>query len=564
LLKALTEAEGILLREKIYHRGVRRAIECIGKGVALDMVQVYRIHENPEGGEAIECTHEWMHENPYMYGSLNVTAETLERVSPLWRETVERGEAWNMHFSEVDEGTRSFLSLLGMRSIILIGINPAGGDSGFILFGSSTERSGEDRHASSVLVSITESLRAYTETQLNQDELNRAKETAIAADHAKSEFLAIMSHEIRTPMNAIIGFSDLLQQTEMSEQQKDYVDIILRSGNDLLDLINNILDFSKLESNSIDLERTRFNMETAIMEALEMVLFKAKEKGIEVHYKPTEDIKSFYWGDPLRIRQILLNLLTNAVKFTHEGSVSLKVVTLEDDDPWYTLEFMVVDTGIGIPEENRGELFKAFRQSDTSTTREYGGSGLGLSIVQRLVDKMGGRVSMESTVGKGSSFCFVIRLERDRTDDTKEHSPGRKEFLDTSFAEQNPLSILVVEDDLVNTRLMCEVLGRLGYEVEAVSDGYKALAVLAENRHNVVLMDMQMARLDGLETTVRIRAGECGDSMQGINIIALTALALPEEKERILESGVDYYLSKPIGLQALKDVLGKVAKKVSV
>lgn len=563
LLKALTEAEGILLRENLYNRGVRRAIECIGKGVALDMVQVYRIHKDTGEGPRLECTHEWMRENPLLFGPQVVTAETLTKLSPLWKEIFENGQEWALHYSEADEEMRNFLNLLGMRSITMVGMNPAGGDTAFILFGSALERSGKDRHTNAVLLSIAESLRAYTETQLNQDELNRAKEAAIAADHAKSEFLAIMSHEIRTPMNAIIGFSDLLHQTEMNSQQREYVDIILRSGNDLLDLINNILDFSKLESNSIELERTRFNMETAIMESLEMVLFRAKEKGIDMHYNCAVDAKTVFWGDPLRLRQILLNLLTNAVKFTHEGSVSLDVSVLEKDDPWYTVEFKVIDTGIGIPEENRGELFKAFRQIDTSTTREYGGTGLGLTIVQRLVDKMGGRVSMESTEGEGSVFSVVVRLQRDTTGEAHKLAARPRSNLDKSFAEDYPLKILVVEDDLVNTRLICEILERLGYSVEAVTDGFKALSVLAEGRHNLVLMDMQMARLDGIETTVRIRAGECGRKAQEVNIIALTALALHEEKERIMESGVDYYLSKPIGLSDLKHILREVSSKVS-
>ena len=563
LLKTLTEAEGILLKEKIFHRGVRRAIECIGKGVSLDMVQVYRVHVPTGTNDIMECTHEWLRENPYMFGSTNISEESLAQVSPRWKEIFEEGKPWEMHYSEADESTRSFMNSLGMRSITLMGITPTGGELGFIIFGSSLERSGKDNHAFAVLMAITESLRAYMENQLNQEELNRTKEAAIAADHAKSEFLAIMSHEIRTPMNAIIGFSDLLQQTEMSEQQKEYVDIILRSGNDLLDLINNILDFSRLESNSIELERTRFSLETAIMESMEMVLFKAKEKGIGLTYSGLGIEKSLFWGDPLRLRQILLNLLTNAVKFTHEGFVRLEVKIVETEEPWYTLEFSVLDTGIGIPEENRTELFKAFRQSDSSTTREYGGTGLGLSIVQRLVDKMGGRVSMESTVGKGSTFFVVVRLERDMSDEKQVPAPRRKPALDKSFAGKHPLTILVVEDDLVNTRLICEILERLGYPVEAVTDGFKALAVLAEGRHNLVMMDMQMARLDGLETTLRIRSGECGDSVQGISIIALTALALPEERERILKSGVDHYLSKPIGLAALKEILVNVSAKIS-
>jgi PAS domain S-box-containing protein len=560
LLNALTNAEAILLKEKVFHRGVRKAIECVGKGTALDMVQIYQFHTGDEGEQLLERTHEWLRESPYMFGTLNISIPDLERISESWNDYLQSGRPWEMHYSEANEATRAFLSQIGMRSTTLFGIHPNGGGSGFIIYGSSLERSGNDHHVASVLEAITESLRAYMETQVIQDQLKAAKEAAIAADHAKSEFLAIMSHEIRTPMNAIIGFSELLRQTDVSEQQTEYVDIITRSGKDLLELINNILDFSKLESNSVELERIRFNLETTFMEVMEMVLFRAKEKGISLEYDENPDLKSAFWGDPLRLRQVLLNLLTNAIKFTSKGFVRLKVKTLEVDDPWYTFEIQVEDSGIGIPEENRSDLFKAFRQVDSSTTREYGGTGLGLTIVQRLVDKMGGRVSLESEVGKGSTFSVVLRFERYSRDEIDESGRPPAANLQSSFAAQHPLKILVVEDDEMNTRLVCAILARLGYEPEAVSDGFKALAILTEARHNVVLMDMQMARLDGLETTRRIRAGECGDRIQGVPIIALTALALDEERQRILESGVNYYLSKPLQLKGLKDILREVAQ----
>ncbi|NDV61038.1 response regulator [Puniceicoccales bacterium CK1056] len=559
LLNALTRAESILLKEKVFHRGVRKAIECVGKGLSLDIVQVYQVRPGEDSADGWECTHEWLRESPFIFGSPTISGAELRKITSNWQTLIEDGEPWNMHYSSANEPTRSFLSQLGMRSLTIFGFRPDGGVAGYIVYGSTLERSEKDANTAAVLQAITESLRAYMETQIIQDQLREAKEAAVSADHAKSEFLAIMSHEIRTPMNAIIGFSDLLRQTEVSEQQGEYVDIITRSGKDLLELINNILDFSKLESNSVQLEHTRFNLETTLIEVLEMVLFRAKEKGITLDFEGNDDLRALFWGDPLRLRQVLLNLLTNAIKFTQKGSVTLEVLTVEKDSPWMTFEMRVIDTGIGIPEEHRGELFKAFQQVDSSTTREYGGTGLGLTIVQRLVDKMGGRVSLESTEGEGSTFSVVLRFEKDLQEAVEPSAKKPEDTLSKSFSEDYPFRILVVEDDLVNTRLICEVLSRLGYEADAVTDGYKALAVITEGRHDLVIMDMQMSRMDGLEATSRIRSGECGALVKNIPIIALTALALEEERARILESGVDHYLSKPIHLPSLKKILMDVS-----
>ncbi|HKJ90653.1 MAG TPA: ATP-binding protein, partial [Oceanipulchritudo sp.] len=341
--------------------------------------------------------------------------------------------------------------------------------------------------------------------------------------------------------------------------QAEYVDIISRSGKDLLELINNILDFSKLESNSVDLEETRFNLETSFIEVMEMVLFRAREKGLPLEFSGNDDIKGLFWGDPLRLRQILINLLTNAIKFTESGFVRMEVETLEREPDSMTFEIRVVDTGIGIPAEHRADLFKAFRQVDSSTTREYGGTGLGLTIVQRLVDKMGGRISLTSTVGRGSTFSVVLRLRKGDGGTGSADEATCAGRIDADFARRHPLNILVAEDDAVNARLICEVLKRLGYQPEVVDDGFKALAVLAELRHDLVLMDMQMSRLDGLEATRRIRAGECGKAVQALPIVALTALALEEERERIEAAGVDHYLSKPIRVKALMEILEAVS-----
>lgn len=559
LLKSLTEAEGHLLKERVFFRGVRKALDCVGKGLSMDLIQIYQTYSEAFDPSELQLAHEWLRENPPLLGPPLLSAKALAAVTPDWIDHLESGRAWEMYRSESNEETLRLLNQLGLQSLILLGIRPKGGGWGFIAYGSSLERHRHDPHAQAVLRSITDSLRAYMETQVIQEQLEGARQAAVAADQAKSEFLAIMSHEIRTPMNAIIGFSDLLRQTQLTGQQDEYLEIITRSGKDLLELINNILDFSKLESNTMEVERIRFCLETTVMEVLEMVLFRAKEKGIDLQYNGDPEASDTYWGDPMRIRQVLLNLLTNAIKFTDAGHVRLEILTLEQEDSWYTFEIRVLDTGIGIPEEHRGDLFKAFRQVDSSTTRQYGGTGLGLTIVQRLVDKMGGRVTLESTVGEGSTFIVVLRLERQQEGPVRIPGDSSGQQLHKGFADSHPLNILVVEDDKVNIRLVCEILSRLGYQAEAVNDGYKALAELVEGRHNVVLMDMQMSRLDGFEATRRIRKGECGHHVRDIPIIALTALALKEEKQRILDCGVDYYLSKPIRLPALKQILEAVS-----
>lgn len=559
MFKALTEAEAILLRETVFHRGIREAIQRVGRGLSLDLVQVYQLHAGAAGETFLQCTHEWVRESPLEVRAPSLAPEDLEAVSPQWESFLEEGALWEMRFSKADERSRAFLSTSGMRSMTLAGLYPEAGMPGFIVYGSALEQAEHDSILHSVIRSITDSIRGYVESHLDKEKFNAAKEAAIAADHAKSEFLAIMSHEIRTPMNAIIGFSDLLRQTKVSGQQAEYLDIISRSGKDLLELVNNILDFSKLESNNVDLEETRFNLETSFTEVMEMVLFRAREKGLALDFSGNEDIKALFWGDPLRLRQVLLNLLTNAIKFTEKGFVRMEVETLEREPDSVTFEIRVLDSGIGIPKKHRADLFKAFRQADSSTTRVYGGTGLGLTIVQRLVDKMGGRISLTSTEGKGSTFSVVLRLRKGAEESGSADEATCAGRIDAGFARRHPLRILIAEDDAVNARLISEVLKGLGYQPEVVDDGFKALAVLAEIRHDLVLMDMQMSRLDGLEATRRIRAGECGQAVQALPIVALTALALEEERQRIEAAGVDYYLSKPVRVKGLMEILEAVS-----
>jgi len=525
--------------------------------------------------------------------------------------------------------------------------------------------------------------RLEEEVAKRTEELEDAREDALAAVRAKSEFLANMSHEIRTPMNGVLGFADLLAETDLSSEQKEFVEAIQNSGNSLLSLINNILDFSKLEAGEVTLEEQPVRLQSVIEEALDTLSTKAAEKGLEMTYLIDEAVPPVIETDETRLRQVLLNLLSNAVKFTDEGEVTVQV----DPDPKATpgapqrLRFKVADTGIGIPEETQEELFDSFTQADASTTREHGGTGLGLSICRQIVDTMGGDIWVESEVGEGSVFYFTLTAhaadapddeppETQRTlpalegaralvvDDTATnrelllqltrrwgmqvdafasgpdalshlrgstaaydlalldmqmpemdgltladqlreeqsalpvvilssvHRPDghagtnaawvpkpikqsslQEALLDVLDREQTPghaaeasdvpaRDILLVEDDSVNRTMATQVLTKMDHHVETAENGHEALAALHEQRYDVVLMDVQMPEMDGLEATRRIRTDWPADEQP--YVVALTAAVMDQDRQRCREAGMDAFLSKPIQRDALTEILRSV------
>jgi signal transduction histidine kinase/CheY-like chemotaxis protein len=383
--------------------------------------------------------------------------------------------------------------------------------------------------------------------------LQVAKEEALAASRAKSEFLANMSHEIRTPMTGVIGTTHLLLETPLSALQRDYVETIRASGESLLVLINDILDFSKMESGRMTIERAPFSLREVIEESLEIVAPLAARQGITLSSdagEPGDGMPRALVGDLARTRQILVNLLGNAVKFTPGGGVRVELSVHPLGDGRFEACFAVADTGIGIPSEELDRLFIPFSQLDGSMARQRGGTGLGLAISRRLVELMGGRIWAESAVGLGSTFHFTIPGEAAAAPPRRRAAlPIR---LDRGLARRHPLSILLAEDHPVSRRVTAGLLAHLGYEADLASHGREVLEALESRSYDVILMDVQMPELDGLEVTRRIRrlAGRPQP-----RIIALTAHAMTGDRESCLAAGMDGYLTKPVQIAALEAAL---------
>lgn len=380
------------------------------------------------------------------------------------------------------------------------------------------------------------------------DAIDRSNALALraeAANEAKGNFLAMMSHEIRTPLNGVLGTADLLLEDELTPAQRSSLETIRTSGNSLLSILNDVLDFSRIESGQLSLEKTPFSPARCVRETLQLFFGRAQARRLRLHMTVAPDVPELVKGDAGRIRQVLGNFVSNAIKFTERGEVEVAVSVLPYGAPGkLRLQFAVRDTGMGIPHEKQNLLFKPFSQLDASTQRRFGGTGLGLAICRRLTELMDGDVSAESTVGVGSIFrCNMVVAEAEER--PKEVLPP------ASTGRSLVVRILVVDDERINQQIAVAMLGKLGHRAEVARNGLEALEALRSRDYEIVLMDWHMPEMNGLEATRAIRT-ELNPVHQPW-IIALTASALPEDREKCIGAGMNDYLTKPLKLEALRE-----------
>jgi signal transduction histidine kinase/ActR/RegA family two-component response regulator len=402
---------------------------------------------------------------------------------------------------------------------------------------------------------LEHNMRNIRELKDAEERLKKEKDRAEASEKAKQLFLAKMSHEIRTPMNAILGFARLLEETLEGKEQRKYIHIIIKSGDDLLVILNDILDFSRMEAGKIVFESLPFNSRDIVETTVLMMEPKSKAKGVALNYNIDNSIPEVIVGDAVRLNQILLNLVSNAIKFTEKGEIRITVICLDENKESIRIDFGVKDTGIGIPLDKQERIFESFEQATNDTARRFGGSGLGLSIVKQLVKLQQGEIFINSTPGLGSDFHFRLSFLKFKEEITRV-IPEPAEMI---IQDSKGIYVLIAEDNPINRLLAIKVLQKRGFETEVAENGLIALDKLEKNDFDIILMDLQMPEMDGYEASRKIR--ELNNHKRDIPIIAMTAHTIKGEYEHCIQIGIDDFISKPFDTKELYEKIFKLVRK---
>ncbi|AOT69309.1 PAS domain S-box protein [Geosporobacter ferrireducens] len=567
-----------------YLDAVKKSFELLGTATQVDRVYLFQNSYDEDGNGYVSQRIQWNSDKK----GLRIDNSKFNKI-PFndvisFMEPLSRGEAYYGRVRELKKDrVREMLEARNVLSIAVIPIFIKEYFWGVVGFHSCDVERNWSEAESSALKAFVNSLERAIERSMINEELEKSRRAAETASILKGQFLANMSHEIRTPMNGIIGFVDLLLRTDLSSEQSEYLRQIKSDSDVLLRIINDILDYSKIEADKLELEEILFDMHVLVKESVALFTPKAYEKDIRMNLLISKDVPKGLYGDPGRLKQVLNNLIGNALKFTEKGEIVIKVLLLENKENHVKVQFTVNDTGIGMSEQVRSKLFTMFTQADASMTRKYGGTGLGLAISKRIIELMGGTIRAESVLGKGSTFYVEVDFEKSKMHEEliiEDKLLMSKEFLEslhnTFISKTNcfekcmeetrevPVdeeawnkryNVLLVEDALANRKLAAAMLNQLGYRVELAENGQQAVWMCSVKKYDIILMDCQMPIMDGYKAASRIRTGE-GMNRDTI-IIAMTAHAMEGDRDKCIAAGMDDYISKPITMFQLDNIIKK-------
>ncbi len=553
-VKLLLEIAAIANQAKSVNEAIVRTMRSICEEVSLPLGHVYFVDQNdssllvpssfwyPREPDRFKAFKEVTEKTNFQLG-VGLPGRVLEAKTPLWIEDVMKDKNFPRNKCASDIGVHSAFAFP-----ILVQ-----GQARAILEFFSNQVIEKDKFILEIAPQLGDYLGQVYERQKAAVLLKEERDVANRANQTKAIFLANMSHEIRTPMNGIIGMTNLLLGVVKDPASGERLKIIQSCGNSLLDLINDILDFSKLEVDKVELEKLPFGLHATAKEVVELLETRPLEKGITLSYRPGQDVPSYIIGDSIRFRQILTNLVSNALKFTEAGTIKVTSKAKKLAAKKWKIEFSVKDTGMGIPDDVKNKLFQSFSQVDASTTRRFGGTGLGLAICKGLCAKMGGAIWVKSEPGKGSTFSFNFIAEETSSLGVEQQSNPFSTF-DSDMGKNFPLRILVAEDNRINQLVAIGLLGKLGYQADLVGNGKEVLKRLEQQSYDIILMDCHMPEIDGFEATRKILEKY---KMSRPRIIALTASTMKDDVDRCYQSGMDGFIGKPITISELVKVLSE-------